>query len=142
MAHSSFGSSMSASPPRISTCDGFEPSGAVPDPLFDLEIYSRLLTTVARNLVLNGLSFVERRQSGTFDGTDVYEHIFAAALRLNEPIALRRIEPFHGAGSHSGLLAESNNNSVVRSVGNSKLPPWLAAKGNGPAQRAPGSGGV
>src|SRR5258708_25559274 len=66
-----------------------------------------------------------------FDGTDVYEHIFAAALRLNEPIALRWIEPFHGAGSHAGLLAESNNNSVVRSVGNSKLPPWLAAKGNG-----------
>src|SRR5258708_39639591 len=70
-----------------------------------------------------------------FDGTDVYEHIFAAALRLNEPIALRWIEPFHGAGSHAGLLAESNNNSVVRSVGNSKLPPWLAAKGNGPRNR-------
>src|ERR1700745_2757664 len=97
--------------------------------LFDLEIYSRLLTMGALNLVLNGLSFVERRQSGTFDGTDVYEHIFAAALRLNEPIALRWIEPFHGAGSHAGLLAESNNNSVVRLVGNSKLPPWLAAKG-------------
>src|SRR6266403_1492935 len=85
-----------------------------------------------------------------FDGTDVYEHIFAAALRLNEPIALRWIEPFHGAGSHAGLLAESNNNSVVRSVGNSKLPPWLAANGNGsrsasfhrqgPGDRAGGGG--
>ena len=59
----------------------------------DLQIYSRLLTAVALNLVLNGLSFVERRQSGTFDGTDVYEHIFAAALRLNEPIAFGRVEP-------------------------------------------------
>src|SRR6266545_1388485 len=94
MAHSSFCSSMSARPPRISTCDRFEPIGAVPDPLFDLEIYSRLLTTVALNLVLNGLSFVERRQSGAFDGTDMYEHIFTAALRLNEPITLRWIEPF------------------------------------------------
>src|ERR1700745_3741440 len=74
--------------------------------LFDLQIYRRLLTTVALNLVLNGLSFVERRQSGTFDGTDMYEHIFAAALRLNEPITLRWIEPFHSAGSHAGLLVD------------------------------------
>src|SRR6516225_4639460 len=31
----------------------------VPDPLFDLQIYSRLLTAAALNLVVNGLSFVE-----------------------------------------------------------------------------------
>src|ERR1700745_1556378 len=87
--------------------------------LFDLEIYSRLLTTVALNLVLNGLSFVERRQSGTFDGTDMYEYIFAAALRLNEPVTLRWIEPFHSAGSHAGLLVESNRNRVVRQMSDS-----------------------
>jgi signal transduction histidine kinase len=56
---------------------------------------------------LNALSFVERRQSGTLDGTDVYEHIFATALRLNEPVTLGRIEPLHSAGSHARLLLES-----------------------------------
>jgi hypothetical protein len=29
--------------------------------LFDLEVYRRLLTAVALNLILNGLSFVERQ---------------------------------------------------------------------------------
>jgi hypothetical protein len=29
-----------------------------------------------------------------FDGTDVYEHIFAAALRLNEPIAFVGLNHF------------------------------------------------
>jgi hypothetical protein len=72
--------------------------------LFDLEIYRRLLTAVTLNLVLNGLSFIERCQSGTFDGTDVYEHIFSTSLRLNEPVAFGRIEPLHSAGSHAGLL--------------------------------------
>jgi hypothetical protein len=50
----------------------------------------------------------------------VYEHIFAAALRLNEPVTLGRIEPLHSAGSHAGLLLESNRNSVISSIGNSK----------------------
>jgi hypothetical protein len=72
--------------------------------LFDLETYRRLLTAVTLNLVLNGLSFIERCQSGTFDGTDVYEHIFSTSLRLNEPVAFGRIEPLHSAGSHAGLL--------------------------------------
>ena len=72
--------------------------------LFDLEIYRRLLTAVTLNLVLNGLSFIERCQSGTFDGADVYEHIFSTSLRLNEPVAFGRIEPLHSAGSHAGLL--------------------------------------
>ena len=37
--------------------------------LFDLEIYRRLLTAVTLNLVLNGLSFIERCQSGTFSNS-------------------------------------------------------------------------
>src|SRR5262249_34341766 len=32
----------------------------------------------------------------------------AAVLRLNESITLRRVEPFHGAGSHLGLLVCTN----------------------------------
>jgi hypothetical protein len=30
----------------------------------------------------------------------MYEHIFAAALRLNEAISLSRVEPFHGTCRH------------------------------------------
>src|SRR5205814_1656970 len=76
----------------------------------DLEIYRRLLTAIALKLVFNPLSFVQRGQSGTFDSADVNKHIFATALRLNEPITLRWIEPLHRAGSHAGLLVESNCN--------------------------------
>src|SRR5262245_17854402 len=89
--------------------------------LLDLEVYSGLLTAAALNLILNSLSFVERHQSGTFDGANVYEHIFAAALRLNESITLGWIEPLHSAGSHGVLPVESNHNKVVGSMGNSKM---------------------
>ena len=76
--------------------------------LLDLEIYRRFLTAIALNLILNGLSFVERHQTGTFDCANVYEHIFAAALRLNESIALSWIEPLHSAGTDAVLLVEPN----------------------------------
>ena len=102
------------SPARRATCDARTSFGgwlatalkrrAARLILFDLEIYRRLLTAVTLNLVLNGLSFIERCQSGTFDGTDVYKHIFSASLRLNEPVAFGRIEPLHSAGSLAGLL--------------------------------------
>jgi hypothetical protein len=36
------------------------------------------------------------------------EYVFAAVLRLNESITLRRVEPFHGASSHRGLLVCTN----------------------------------
>src|SRR6516164_5611237 len=32
------------------------------------------------------------------------EYVSAAILRLNESIAFRRVEPFHSASSHHGLL--------------------------------------
>src|SRR5262245_57930765 len=89
--------------------------------LFDLEIYRRFLTAAALNLILNGLSLVERHQSGTFDGANVYEHIFATVLRLNESIALSWIEPLHSAGSHAVLPVEPNHDSVVLPMVNSKL---------------------
>jgi hypothetical protein len=42
------------------------------------------------------------------------EYVFAAALGLNETIALRRVEPFHGAGSHLGLLVCTNLIAAAR----------------------------
>src|SRR5215475_10280168 len=72
------------------------------------EILRRLLAAVADQLVLDHLTFVERGQAGALDRGDMDEYVFAAVLRLNESIALGRIEPFHGASSHLGLLACTN----------------------------------
>jgi hypothetical protein len=42
------------------------------------------------------------------------EYVFAAVLRLNESITFRRVEPFHGAGSHLGLLVCTNLIATAR----------------------------
>src|SRR6516165_5557287 len=47
------------------------------------------------------------------------EYVSAAILRLNESIAFRRVEPFHSASSHHGLLCPHKRNrgrtTIVRS---------------------------
>jgi hypothetical protein len=70
----------------------------------DLQIVCRLLTAITYNLVFDRLPLIERTKTGTFDSGDMDEHIFAAALGLNESITLRRVEPFDSAYSHHGLL--------------------------------------
>jgi hypothetical protein len=42
------------------------------------------------------------------------EYVFAAALRLNESITLRRVEPFHCASSHHGLRVCTNLIAAAR----------------------------
>jgi hypothetical protein len=42
------------------------------------------------------------------------EYISAAVLGLNESMALRRVEPFHGASSHLGLLVCTNLIAAAR----------------------------
>src|SRR6266446_1716736 len=71
----------------------------------DLEVFGGLLAPIAGNFVLNDLPLVESAQAGTLDRGNVDEHVLAAALRLNESVALGRVEPLHGSGSHLGLLA-------------------------------------
>src|SRR5262249_29258103 len=70
----------------------------------------------------------ERVQAGTLDRGDMDEYVSAAALRLNESIALRRIEPFHGACSHHGLLCLHECNpgrtTIVRSPIRSQRCLW------------------
>src|SRR5215467_9758232 len=68
------------------------------------EIFRRLLAAVADELVFDHLTLVERGQARALDRGDMDEYVFAAVLRLNEPITFRRVEPFHCAGSHHGLL--------------------------------------
>ena len=64
----------------------------------NLEVLSRSFAPVRDFLVFDDLPLIETAEAGSFDRRDVDEHIFtAAALRLDEPIALGRIEPLHGA---------------------------------------------
>src|SRR6266496_3834990 len=71
----------------------------------DLEVFGGLLAPIAGNFVLNDLPLVESAQAGTLDRGKVDEHILAAALRLNESVALGRVEPLHSSCGHLRLLA-------------------------------------
>ena len=67
----------------------------------DLEVHRRCFSAVLFDLILDLLPFIERAQSGSLNSGDMNKHIPAAAtLRLNESIALSRIEPLHGAARH------------------------------------------
>src|SRR5450830_1244480 len=55
---------------------------------------------ISDDLVIDYGAFIERTQARPLHGRDVHEHIFPAALRRNEPISLRRIEPLHGTCCH------------------------------------------
>ena len=55
---------------------------------------------VLHDFKLDALTFIQRTQSSPLNCRDVYEYIFAAALRLNKPISLLRVEPLNSALSH------------------------------------------
>src|SRR5271170_5053142 len=64
---------------------------------FHLEILCRGLPFVGNLFVLHLLALVEGRQAGLLDRRDMDENVLAAALGLNEPITLGRVEPLHRA---------------------------------------------
>src|SRR3954469_15459407 len=64
------------------------------------EILSGFLAAVADDFVLNGLTLVKGAQPSALDGGDVDENVLTAALRLDEPVALGGVEPFHCSGGH------------------------------------------
>jgi hypothetical protein len=66
----------------------------------NFEIFRRGLPAIRDFLVLDNLTFIQAAQTGLFDGRDVDEDVFPAALRLNEPIAFLRIEPLHRTACH------------------------------------------
>src|ERR1700747_703722 len=78
------------------------------------EIVRGLLAAVADHFVFDRLALVERTQAGPLDRGDMDEHVSAAVLRLNEPITLRRVEPFHCASSHHGLRVCTNLIAAAR----------------------------
>src|SRR5262249_8592512 len=59
----------------------------------DLEIHRRGFPAALFDLLLNVLPFVKRSQSSALHCGDVYEHVLASCLGLNETITLSRIEP-------------------------------------------------
>jgi hypothetical protein len=70
------------------------------------EIFRRSLSFIRGFFIFDSLSLIEGGQASPFDCGDVNEHIFAAALRLNETIALLRIEPLHGTFRHLSCSIE------------------------------------
>ena len=74
--------------------------------LLNLEMHRRCFTAVLFDLILEVLPFIERAQSSALDRRDVDEYVFAACLRLNKSVTLRRIEPLHGAARHFDLPSD------------------------------------
>ena len=87
------------------------------------EILGRRLTAVLNHLKLDRLPLVQRTKASALDSRNVHEHILAAAGRLDESVALRRVEPLHVTFCH--LL------SLCPSV--TKFNDHQAARGNRPA---------
>ena len=63
-----------------------------------LEIFGRRFAPAFDLFVLDFLALIQGAQTGLLDRRDMYENIFAAALRCNKPVTFGRVEPFHGAG--------------------------------------------
>src|SRR5215471_21138401 len=74
--------------------------------LLNLEIHRGCFPVVLFDLILEVLPFIERAQSSALDRGDVDEYIFAACLRLDKSVALRRIEPLHGAARQFDLPSD------------------------------------
>ena len=74
--------------------------------LLNLEMHRRCFPAVLFDLILEVLPFIERAQSSALDRRDVDEYVFAACLRLNKSVTLRRIEPLHGAARHFDLPSD------------------------------------
>src|SRR5476649_617678 len=95
----------------------------------NLEVLRGCLSAVLDEFELNGLTFVQCAKSGAFDRRDVHEHILPAFLRLDEAIALRRIEPLYGALRHArSPKYSSNRHSLAQSATAEQGPARAAAR--------------
>jgi hypothetical protein len=66
----------------------------------DPEVFGCHSASIGHFFVLDDLPFIERGKASPFKSRDVHKYILAAALRLNESIALGEIEPLHSAFRH------------------------------------------
>jgi hypothetical protein len=79
-----------------------EPATTAPKPesIGNLQIIRRRLASIVDNLKFDNLSLVQSGETGTLDGRYVNKYVLTAALLLNEPITLGRVEPLHGTFGH------------------------------------------
>jgi len=57
---------------------------------------------IGHDFVGDLLAFTQGSKPGTFNSADVYEHVVAAVIRLDEAIALGCVKPLHGSHAHVG----------------------------------------
>src|SRR4051812_46373410 len=65
------------------------------------EVFSRFLAAVRDDLVGHQGALIEGAKASPLYRRDMDEDVLAAAVGLNEAIALRRVEPFHRTCSHA-----------------------------------------
>ena len=82
----------------------------------NLQILRRSLAAAVNQIVFERLPFGQAFQSGTFDGTDMDEHVLAATILLDEAKTLLRVEEFYDAfagpddlGRHTVATAASGS---------------------------------
>src|SRR5215467_5213366 len=70
------------------------------------QVLGRRLSGLAVGNDLEGdfLAFLELVEAGALDRADVDEDVLAAVLRLDESVALLRVEPLHGSFGHGVLV--------------------------------------
>jgi hypothetical protein len=68
--------------------------------LADPQIPGRLFAAVADDLVTDLCALSEPAKTGPLNRRDVYENVFSAGVRLNKPVTLSRVEPFHSTCRH------------------------------------------
>src|SRR5437879_3439500 len=92
------------------------PALARPDPrqirsASGAQVVGRRLARAAirHDLVRDLLAFTQRSKPGTLDGADMYEHIVAAVIRLDEAVALGCVEPLHGSHAHGIVPSQISN---------------------------------
>src|SRR5215467_4516057 len=91
------------SPTRIQRMPGDRDS---PAPSGGSQVLGRRLSGLAVGNDLEGdfLAFLELVEAGALDRADVDEDVLAAVLRLDESVALLRVEPLHGSFGHGVLV--------------------------------------
>src|SRR5215469_7252092 len=108
----------------------------------NFQIFRRGSAAVGNKFVLHRLALVERAQAGALNGRDVNEHILIAGRRLDEPVALGRIEPLDAALLHrlspkSFQMSRKTRTQTLHLAGISAVRATSQILGKSPKRRSP-----
>jgi hypothetical protein len=67
------------------------------------EVFGRRFSPIAYDLELDVLALIKGAETRLLHRRNMNKHVLPAALRLDEPISLGRIEPLHRSGRHYHL---------------------------------------